>query len=112
MAEHDSLLGRLAEHAHVGDASVRDEVARAGCIAAVLLAAELVAPLRLLDLADDGRDQHVPLQPDARGLERANRLDVAGERALHVRDPEPVQVVALDARLRPEAAAGQPRLAP
>src|SRR6266508_4005522 len=36
VAEHDPLLGRLTEHAHVGDAAVRDEVARAGRVAAVL----------------------------------------------------------------------------
>src|SRR6185437_16570715 len=52
VAEHDPLLGRLAEDAHVGDAAVRDQMARAGRVAAVLLAAELLAPLRLLDLAD------------------------------------------------------------
>ena len=34
--EHDLRLGRLAEDAHVGDAAVRDEVARAGRVAAVL----------------------------------------------------------------------------
>ena len=38
VAEHDLALGRLAEQAHVGDAAVRDEVARAGRVAAVLAA--------------------------------------------------------------------------
>ena len=49
VAEHDLALGRLAEQAHVGDAAVRDEVARAGRVAAVLRALR-VAVLRLLDL--------------------------------------------------------------
>ena len=59
VAEHDLVLGRLAEDAHVGDAAVRDEVARAGRVAAVLGALR-VAPLRLLDLARDGRDSRSP----------------------------------------------------
>ena len=36
VAEHDLALGRLAEQAHVGDAAVRDQIARAGRVAAVL----------------------------------------------------------------------------
>ena len=56
--EHDLALGRLAEQAHVGDAAVADEVARARRVAAVLGALR-VAVLRLLDLAADGRDQDV-----------------------------------------------------
>ena len=95
------LLGRLAEDAHVRDAAVRDEVARAGRVAAELRALR-VALLRLLDLAGDRRDQHVAAQA-ARVAERAHGLDVAGERALHVRDAEPVDAaVALEA-LRLEA---------
>ena len=50
VAEHELALGRLAEDAHVRDAAVRDEVARAGRVAAVLGALR-VALLRLLDLA-------------------------------------------------------------
>ena len=103
VAEHDLALGRLAEQAHVGDAAVRDEVARAGRVAAVLRALRL-AVLRLLDLAADGGDQHVAAQPHAGVLQRAHRLDVAGERALHVRDAEPVEAPVLDER----AAAGSP----
>ena len=38
VAEHDLALGRLAEQAHVRDAAVRDEIARAGRVAAVLRA--------------------------------------------------------------------------
>ena len=49
-AEHELLLGRLAEDAHVRGAAVPDEVARAGRVAAVLGALR-VALLRLLDLA-------------------------------------------------------------
>ena len=85
MAEHDLALRRLAEQAHVGDAAVRDEVARAGCVAAVLRALR-VAVLCLLDLAADGGDEHVAAKPHAGVLQRRDRLDVAGERALHVRD--------------------------
>ena len=102
VAEHDLALGRLAEQAHVGDAAVRDEVARAGRVAAVLRARR-VAVLRLLDLAADRRDQHVAAQPHARVLQRAHRLDVAGERALHVRDAEPVEAAVALERLRLEA---------
>ena len=90
VAEHELRLGRLAEDAHVGDAAVGDEVARAGRVAAVLGALR-VAPLRLLDLAADGGDEHVAGEAHARVLERAHRLDVAGERALHVRDAEAEQ---------------------
>ena len=39
--EHDLPLGRLAEQAHVGDAAVGDEIARAGGVAAVLRALRL-----------------------------------------------------------------------
>ena len=95
MAEHDLPLRRLAEEAHVRDAAVRDEVARARRVAAVL-GADRVALLRLLDLAADGRDEHVPAEPHAGVLQRSHRLDVAGERALHVRDAEPVEAAVLD----------------
>ena len=112
VAEHDLALRRLAEQAHVGDAAVRDEIARARRVAAVLRARR-VAVLRLLDLAADGGDQHVAAQPHARVLQRANRLDVAGERALHVRDAEPVEAAVALERLRLEARdVAQPRLAP
>ena len=94
--EHELVLRRLAEDAHVGDAAVRDEVARAGRVAAVLGALR-VALLRLLDLAGDRGDQHVAAQPHARVLQRAHGLDVARDRALHVRDAEPVDAaVALE----------------
>ena len=96
VAKHDLPLGRLAEQAHVGDAAVRDQIARAGGIAAVLRSLRL-AVLRLLDLAADRSDQQVAAQPDTCVLQRAHRLDVAGERALHVRDAEPVEAaVALE----------------
>ena len=111
VAEHDLALGRLAEQAHVGDAAVRDEVARAGRVAAVLRALR-VALLRLLDLAADRRDQDVAAQPHAGVLQRAHRLDVAGDRALHVRDAEPVEPAVALERLRLEAGdVAQPRLA-
>ena len=111
MAEHDLALGRLAEDAHVRDAAVRDEVARAGRVAAVLRALG-VALLRLLDLAADGGDHHVAGERDARVLQRAHRLDVARERALHVRDAEPVEPAVLHERRRLEAGhVPQPRLA-
>ena len=61
MREHELVLGRLAEDAHVGYAAVRYEIARAGCVAAVLRALR-VALLGLLDLSGDGGDQHVPAQ--------------------------------------------------
>src|SRR5581483_1333406 len=83
--EHDLAFGRLAEQAHVGHPAMCDEVARAGRVAAVLRALS-VAVLRLLDLAGDCGDHDVAPQPDARLLERTHRLDVARERALHVRD--------------------------
>ena len=65
--EHELVLRRLAEDAHVGDAAVRHEIARPGRVAAVLGALR-VALLRLLDLARDRRDQHVAAQPHARVL--------------------------------------------
>ena len=102
VAEHHLPLRRLAEQAHVRDAAVRDEVARARRVAAVL-GADRVALLGLLDLAADGRDQHVPAEPHAGVLQRAHRLDVAGERALHVRDAEPVEAPVADECLGLEA---------
>ena len=111
VAEHHLALGRLAEQAHVGDAAVRDEIARAGGVAAVLRAGR-VAVLRLLDLAADGGDQHVAAQPDPRVEQRAHRLDVARERALHVRDAETEEPSVALERMRLEAAdVLQPRLA-
>ncbi len=111
VAEHDLALGRLAEQAHVGDAAVRDEIPRAGRIAAVLGSLR-VALLRLLDLAADGRDEDVAAQPHAGVLQRAHGLDVAGDRALHVRDAEPVEPAVALERLRLEAGhVAQPRLA-
>src|SRR5262249_60653989 len=68
--------------------------------------------LRLLDLAAYGRDQDVSREAYARVLERPHGLDVAGERALHVRDPEPVQPSVLDEGAGLEAGdVAQPRLA-
>src|SRR5581483_1007142 len=111
VAEHDLALGRLAEQAHVGDAAVRDEVARAGRIAPEL-GADGVPVLRLLDLAADRRHDHVAAQPHAAFPERANCLDVAGEFALHVRYAEPVEAAVPDERLRLEARhAAQPGFA-
>ena len=112
VAEDDLPLGRLAEQAHVGDASVRDEIPRPGGVAAVLRP-DRVAVLRLLDLAADGGDQHVAAQPDTRVAQRPDGLDVARERALHVRDPEPVEPPVPDERLGLEPRhVSQPRLAP
>ena len=64
------------------------EVARAGCVAAELGALR-VAPLRLLDLARDRGDQHVPLQPHTRVLERAYRLDVQASAPFMFEMPRP-----------------------
>src|SRR5207244_1988558 len=75
MSEDDLALGGLAEDAHVGDAAVRDEVARAGRVAAVLRALGL-ALLGLLDLAADGRDQNVACQSHTRVLQRSHSLDI------------------------------------
>ena len=109
-AKHELVLRRLAEDAEIGGATVPDEVARAGRVAAVLRALS-VALLRLLDLAGDGGDQHVALQAHAVLDQRPNRLDVAGERALHVRDPEPVDPSVALEPFRPEARdVAQPRL--
>ena len=111
MAEHDLALGRLAQDAHVRQPAVRDEVARAGCVAAVLGALR-VPVLRLLDLAADRRDQQIALQRDSCVAQRAHRLDVAGERALHVRDAEPIETAVADERLGLEPRdVRQPRLA-
>ncbi len=110
VTEDDLRLGRLAEDAHVRDAPVRDEVARAGRVAAVFRSLRR-APLRLFDLAGDRRDHHVTAEPYARVRERTQRLDVAGERTLHVRDPEAVEPTVLHERARLEAGdVPQPRL--
>ena len=112
VAEDDLALGRLAEQAHVRDAAVRDEVPRPRRITAVLRPL-LVALLRLLDLAADRSDQDVAAQPHPRVLQRAHRLDVAGDGALHVRDAEPVQPAVALERLRLEAGdPAQPGLTP
>ena len=111
VAEDHLLLGRLAEDAHVREPAVGDEVAGAGCIAAVLGALR-VPVLRLLDLAADRRHQEIALERDSCVPQRAHRLDVAGERALHVRDAEPVQTLLADERLGLEPRdVRQPRLA-
>ena len=92
--EHELVLGRLAEDAHVRDTAVRNEVARTGCVAAEL--GSLRVPLlRLLDLAGDRRDEDVPLQPHTLIQERAHRLDIRGQGSLHVRDAEPVDTAVL-----------------
>src|SRR5205823_12980288 len=102
VAEDDLALGRLAEQAHVRHAAVRDEVPGTGRVAAVLRALRL-ALLRLLDLAADGGDEHVAAQPHARVLQRADRLDVARDRAFHIRDAEAVEAALPLERLRLEA---------
>src|SRR5947207_6561912 len=100
--EDNLPLGGLAEDAHVGDAAVGDEIARAGRVAAVF--GPLRVPvLRLLDLAADRGHEDVAAKGDAVVGKRAQRLDVAGERALHVRDPEAVEPALPDERLGLEA---------
>ena len=112
MGEHEPVLGRLPEDADVGGAAVADEVAGTGGVAAVL-GADGLALLRLLDLAAHGRDEHVAAEADSGLLERPHRLDVAGDRALHVRDPEPEDAALLHKAGWLEAGnAGEPRLAP
>src|SRR5581483_11514595 len=82
-----------------------------GRVAAVL-ASLRVPVLGLLDLAADRRDQNVPAQPHAGVLQCADGLDVASERALHVRDAETVEPAVAHERLRLEAGnVPQPRLA-
>ena len=109
VGEHELLLGRLAEDAHVRGAAVADEVARAGRVAAELRPLR-VALLRLLDLAGDRCDHHVA--PERRVAERPHRREIGDERALHVRDPEPVDAAVALEPLRLEARdPGQPRLA-
>ncbi len=110
VAEHDLALGRLTEQAHVRHAAMGDQVSRAGGVAAVL-GAHRVAVLRLLDLAGHGRDHHVAAEANTSGLQRAHRLHVTGERALHVRDAEPVQASVADEGARLEAGdVSEPRL--
>ena len=104
VAEHDLALGRLAEEAHVGDAAVRDEIARAGGVAAVLRA-RCASPYCVFSISPQtAAISTSPAQAHAGVLQRAHRLDVARERALHVRDAEPVEP-AVAARTR---AAGSP----
>ena len=111
VTEHHLALGRLAEQAHVGDAAVRDQVPGTGRVAAVLRTLRL-GVLGLLDLPADGGDQHIAAQAHACVLQRPDGLDVTGERALHVRDPEPVEAPVLHERARLEAGhVLQPRLA-
>src|SRR5439155_1532502 len=110
MAEDDLPFGGLAEQAHVGDPAVRDEIAGPGGVASVL-SADRVAVLRLLDLAADRREQNVAPQTHGGVLQCAHGLDVAGERALHVRDAEPVEAAVSFEGLRLEARdVAQPRL--
>jgi hypothetical protein len=77
VAEHDLLVGRLTEDAHVGHAAVRDQVSAAGGIAAVLRADEVGIPLRLLDLAGHGGDHDVA--PQRLVAERPHRRQVGDE---------------------------------
>ena len=110
--QHQLVLRRLAEDAQIGRPTVADEVARAGRVPAVLGALS-VALLRLLDLAGHGGDEHIALQADSVLDQRPNGLDVAGERALHVRDPEAVDPSVALEPFRPEARdVAQPRLLP
>ena len=112
VAEHDLALRRLAEDAHVRDAAVAREVARAGGVAAVLRALG-IAVLRLLDLTAHRSDHAVAPQSHARIAEGPQRLDVARERPLHVRDAEAIEAAVLDEGRRLEAGdTREPRLAP
>jgi hypothetical protein len=109
--EDELVLGGLAEDAHIGDAAVRNEIPRTGRITAVLGALR-VTLLRLLDLACNGGDDDVPAQPYTRVLQHAHRLEVARDRALHVRDAESVDPpVALEALRLKARNPLQPRLA-
>jgi hypothetical protein len=65
VAEHDLLLSRLAEDAHVRDGTVCREEARACGVAAVLAPDEVGVPLCLLDLTRDAGDHDVAAQPYA-----------------------------------------------
>jgi hypothetical protein len=102
VAQHDLTLGRLAEDAHVRDPAMGDEVTRPGRVTAELGSLRL-PELRLLDLAADRGDHDVSAQADAFIGKRAQRLDVAGKCAFHVRDSKPVQAVVAHERLRLES---------
>ena len=102
VGEHDLVLGRLAEDAHVRGSAVADQVPRAGRVAAVLGALGLTV-LRLLDLAADGGDHDVAAKAHAGVAQGADGLEVARERALHVRDPEAVDAALALESLRLEA---------
>src|SRR5438132_13976313 len=70
-------------------------------------------PLRLLDLPGDARDHDIPAETHPRVAESTHRLHVAGERALHVRDADPVDASILDEPLGLQTAnARKPRRAP
>jgi hypothetical protein len=86
VSEHELLLGRLAEDAHVGGAAVPDEVARAGRVAAVLRS--LRSPCWVFSISPATAASMT--SPCSAFAERPHRREIGDERALHVRDPEPV----------------------
>jgi len=80
----------LAEDAHVRQNAVIDEVMRAHAVAAKFLADEFIAPLRLLNFADDGGDGDVSFELYAGAHQSLHRLRVADQRAFHVVDAQAV----------------------
>ncbi len=59
MAEHQLHVRGLSENAHVRQNAVIDEMMRAHTVAAKFPADEFIAPLCLLDFADDSGDRNV-----------------------------------------------------
>src|SRR5712664_992349 len=89
MLQHDVHFCRLAEDAHVREHTVIHQVVRAIAVATIFLALVL-APLRFLDFAGDGRYDHVALELHASAVQRPDRMRVTNECAFHVVDAKAV----------------------
>ena len=89
MAEDHPHLRRLADDRHICGAAVGGQIAGAAAAAPVVLALVLVDRAHL-DLAAHRPDGHVSPELDARVLDGVERLDVAGDSALHVVDAQAV----------------------
>src|SRR5438552_18291163 len=84
---------------------------RAGAVAAILLAGVL-APLSFFDFAGDRSQNHVAPEAHAGALQRANRLQIAHQRAFHVVDAQAENHAILHYGVRLVADAGEKRFVP
>src|ERR1700730_920189 len=90
MLKHYVHIRGLTQDAHIGEHSVIYQVVCAHPVTAILFSLEL-APLCLLDLSGNGRNDHITPKLDFRALQGLDRVGVADQRPFHVVNAQAIE---------------------